>query len=48
MKIAAIKRKPRTPKRSTPYRAEDPEILDDPYIPPSLKSPIEPKCEETI
>jgi len=46
MKTAATHRKPRSPIRSVLHNTEDPEILDDPYIPPPIKPPIESKRDK--
>ncbi len=47
MKTAARKRSPKPPRRQPPANhIENPEILDDPYIPPPLKPPIEQKRDK--
>jgi len=47
MKTAARIRNPRPLKRRTPAdHTENPEIFDDPYIPPPLKPPIEQKRDK--
>ena len=47
MKMAANKRKSSHPNRqSTHNHTDDPDILDDPYIPPPLKPPIETKRDK--
>ena len=47
MKTTAKKRNPRPPKTQPPAdHMENPEIFDDPYIPPPLKPPIENKRDK--